>query len=80
MRSASFSRKRIGFTLRAEIIAGVFGVDFEEVVEDDQKDRSAAEEDGEGVELCVGDHGCWLLGVWCFRLLVLIEELLGMFI
>ena len=79
-RSSCLSGKRIAFALSAEVLAGVFGVDFEEVVEDDQKDRSAAEEDGEGVELCVGDHGCWLLGVWCFRLLVLIEELLGMFI
>jgi hypothetical protein len=45
-RSACFGGKRIGFTLRAEVFAGVFGVDFEEVVEDDEEYGGAAEEDG----------------------------------
>ena len=63
-RSSRFGGKRIGFALSAEILAGVFGVDFEEVVEDDQQHGGAAEEDGEGVELGVGDHGCWLLRRW----------------
>lgn len=63
-RSSCLSGKRIGFALRAEVLAGVFGVDFEEVVENDQEHGGAAEEDGEGVELGVGDHGCWLKGVW----------------
>jgi len=77
-RSSRFGGKRIGFALGAEILAGVFGVDFEEVVEDDQEHGSATEEDGEGVELGVGDHGCWLLRVWGlgFELLVLVDELL----
>jgi len=57
-RSSRFGRKRVGFTLSAEVLAGVFGVDFEEVVEDDQEHGGAAEEDGEGVELSVRDHGC----------------------
>lgn len=66
-RSSRFGGKRIGFALSAEILAGIFGVDFEEVVEDDQQHSGAAEEHGKGVELGVGDHGCWLLGelvVW----------------
>lgn len=46
MRSASFSRKRIGFTLRAEVFAGIFGVDLEEVVEHDEENGGAAEKDG----------------------------------
>jgi hypothetical protein len=32
------------------------------VVEDDQEHGGAAEEDGEGVELGVGDHGCCVEG------------------
>ena len=52
-RSSRFGGKRIGFALSAEILAGVFGVDFEEVVEDDQQHGGAAEEDGQGVELGV---------------------------
>lgn len=47
------------------------------MVEDDQEHGSATEEDGEGVELGVGDHGCWLLWVSVWVLLVLIEDLLG---
>ena len=35
-RSSRFGGKRIGFALSAKILAGVFGVDLEEVVEDDQ--------------------------------------------
>lgn len=36
----------------------VLGVDLEEMVEDDHEHGGAAEEDGERVELRVGDHGC----------------------
>lgn len=61
-RSSCFGGKRIGFATSAKILAGVFGIDFEEVVEDDQEHGSAAEEDGEGVELGVGDHGCCVEG------------------
>ena len=34
--SSRFGGKRIGFALSTKILAGVFGVDLEEVVEDDQ--------------------------------------------
>ena len=34
--SSRFGGKRIGLALCAQILAGIFGVDFEEVVEDDQ--------------------------------------------
>ena len=55
-RSSSLSGKRIGFALSAEVLAGVFGVDFEEVVEDDEKHGCRAKEDGETVEIIVGNH------------------------
>ena len=45
-RSSGFGGKRIGFALGAEILACVFGVDLEEVVENDQENGGAAEEDG----------------------------------
>jgi hypothetical protein len=35
-----------------------YGVDFEEVVQHDHQHGGAAEEEREGVELGVGDHGC----------------------
>lgn len=54
----------VGKALLAQHITGVFGVDFEEVVENDHEDGCAAEEDGEGVEGGVGDHCCgWAMGV-----------------
>jgi hypothetical protein len=37
-------------------VAVAAGVDFEEVVEDDEEHGEGAEEDGEGVEGRVGDH------------------------
>ncbi|KAM0717383.1 hypothetical protein Q7P37_007235 [Cladosporium fusiforme] len=49
--SSDFGGHGVGFTLRAEHFAGVFGVDFEEVVEHDEQHGGAAEEDGERVEL-----------------------------
>ena len=61
-RSSCLSGKRIAFALSTKVLAGVFGVDFEEVVENDQEYCGAAEEDGEGVELGVGDHGCCVEG------------------
>jgi len=68
--SSCFRGKGVGLTLLAEVVAGVFGVDLEEVVQDNQKDGRTAEEDREGVELGVGDHCCafWVLfviGVGC---------------
>lgn len=46
IRSSCFGGKCIGFALSAKILAGVFGVDLEEMVEDNQEHGSAAEEDG----------------------------------
>ena len=76
-RSSRFGGKRIGFALGAEIRAGIFGVNFEEVVEDDQEHGGATEEDGEGVELGVGDHGCCVVGFLGLDRWVLVEKLLG---
>ena len=42
-RSSCLSGKRIGFATSAKILAGVFGIDFEEVVEDDQEHGGAAD-------------------------------------
>jgi hypothetical protein len=56
--SSCFGGKGVGLALLAEVIAGVFGVDLEEVVEDNQKDGCTSEEDRKGVELGVGDHRC----------------------
>jgi hypothetical protein len=76
-RSSCFGGKRIGFATSAKILAGVFGIDFKEVVEDDQEHGGAAEEDGEGVELGVGDHGCCSRGLRVGSL-VLVDESLGL--
>lgn len=35
----------------------VFGIDFEEVVENDKEHGQRSKEDSEGVEVVVGDHG-----------------------
>lgn len=44
---------------------GVFfdGVNFEKMVDDDEEHGEAAEKDGEGVEVVVGDHCCVLYRV-----------------
>lgn len=56
--SSRFRRQSIGLPLRAQGcgLLSVFRIDLEEVVEDDHEHGGAAEEDGEGVERCVGDH------------------------
>ena len=54
--SSRFGGKRIGLALCAQILAGIFGVDFEEVVEDYHKHSCATQEDGQRVERIVGDH------------------------
>jgi len=36
--SSGFGGKSVGLALLAEVVAGVFGVDLEEVVENDQED------------------------------------------
>ena len=51
------SRQSIGFPLARQWFLRVLGVDFQEVVQDDHQHGGAAEEDGEGVEGGVGDHG-----------------------
>ena len=73
--SSGFGGKSVGLALLAEVIASVFGVDLEEVVEDNQKDSCTSEEDCEGVELGVGDHCCafgvlFVIGIGCLGIYV----------
>ena len=73
--SSGFGGKSVGLALLVEIVAGVFGVDLEKVVEDNQKDSCTSEEDCEGVELGVGDHCCafgvlFVIGIGCLGIYV----------